>query len=121
TIDNNVEQIKDSRLTNPPRQEARLICVRFSTSDAFRKALLLSRQGFDAGSTESTSGILLEFYETEEELLSAIFRILDDYPVILTFNGDDFDLRYLSHRAQRLGYFRDTIPIELARRSAGDR
>ncbi len=120
-FDIEVEQSKDTRVPDPTEAEDRVICASFSASDGLRKALLLRRQGFDAGSTESTSGILLEFYETEEELLSAIFRILDDYPVILTFNGDDFDLRYLSHRAQRLGYFRDTIPIELGRESAGVR
>ena len=120
-FDIEVEQSKDTRVPDPTEAEDRVICASFSASDGLRKALLLRRQGFDAGSTESTSGILLEFYETEEELLSAIFRILDDYPVILTFNGDDFDLRYLSHRAQRLGYFRDTIPIELGRESAAVR
>ena len=120
-FDIEVEQSKDTRVPDPTEAEDRVICASFSASDGLRKALLLRRQGFDAGSTESTSGILLEFYDTEEELLSAIFRILDDYPVILTFNGDDFDLRYLSHRAQRLGYFRDTIPIELGRESAGVR
>ena len=120
-FDIEVEQSKDTRVPDPTEAEDRVICASFSASDGLRKALLLRRQGFDAGSTESTSGILLEFYDTEEELLSAIFRVLDDYPVILTFNGDDFDLRYLSHRAQRLGYFRDTIPIELGRESAGVR
>ena len=120
-FDIEVEQSKDTRVPDPTEAEDRVICASFSASDGLRKALLLRRHGFDTGSTESTSGILLEFYETEEELLSAIFRILDDYPVILTFNGDDFDLRYLSHRAQRLGYFRDTIPIELGRESAGVR
>jgi len=120
-FDIEVEQSKDTRVPDPTEAEDRVICASFSASDGLRKALLLRRHGFDAGTAESTSGILLEFYDTEEELLSAIFGILDDYPVILTFNGDDFDLRYLSHRAQRLGYFRDTIPIELGRESAGVR
>ena len=120
-FDIEVEQSKDTRVPDPTEAEDRVICASFSASDGLRKALLLRRHGFDAGSTESSSGILLEFYDTEEDLLSAIFRILDDYPVVLTFNGDDFDLRYLSHRAQRLGYFRDTIPIELGRESAGVR
>jgi DNA polymerase, archaea type len=120
-FDIEVEQSKDTRVPDPTEAEDRVICASFSASDGLRKALLLKRQGLDSSATESVSGILLEFYETEEELLSAIFRILDDYPVVLTFNGDDFDLRYLSHRAQRLGYFRDTIPIELGRESAGVR
>ena len=111
----------DTRVPDPAEAEYRVICASFSANDGFKKALVLRRPGIDEGTTETVSGILLEFYDTEEELLSAIFRILDDYPVILTFNGDDFDLRYLSHRAERLGFARDRIPIELGRESAGVR
>src|SRR6266567_13191 len=77
------------------------------------------RVAFDIEDAEAPSGLLLDFYETEEELLSAIFRELNDYPFVLTFNGDDFDLRYLFHRAEKLGFTRDKIPIELGRESAG--
>ena len=111
----------DTRVPDSTEAEYRVICASFCASDGLRKALLLRRAGLDANVAESTSGILLEFYETEEELLSAIFKQLDDYPFILTFNGDDFDLRYLFHRAQRLGFSRDRIPIELGRESAGVR
>src|SRR6266567_1872816 len=43
-----------------------------------------------------------------------------DYPFVFTFNGDDFDLRYLYHRALRpeLGFLRDQVPIELGRDAA---
>jgi DNA polymerase, archaea type len=111
----------DTRVPDPAEAEYKVICASFSASDGLRKALLLRRSGLDEAATESSSGILLEFYDSEEELLSAIFRILDDYPFILTFNGDDFDLRYLFHRAQRLGFSRDKIPIDLGRESAGVR
>jgi len=40
-----------------------------------------------------------------------------DYPFVLTFNGDDFDLRYLFHRALNLGIRRSEIPIEVGKRS----
>ena len=111
----------DTRVPDPTEAEYRVICASFCGSDGLRKALLLRRPGLDSNSAESSTGILLEFYETEEELLSAIFNELDEYPFVLTFNGDDFDLRYLFHRAQRLGFVRDKIPIELGRESAGVR
>src|SRR5437879_11561810 len=58
-------------------------------------------------------------YDSEPELISAIFIALNDYPFVLTFNGDDFDLPYLFHRAlNHLGFYRDQIPIELGRESA---
>jgi DNA polymerase, archaea type len=111
----------DTRVPDPTEAEYKVICASFSGSDGLRKALLLRRPGLDSDAAESSSGILLEFYDTEEELLTAIFKELDEYPFILTFNGDDFDLRYLFHRAQRLGFVRDKIPIELGRESAGVR
>jgi DNA polymerase I len=40
-----------------------------------------------------------------------------DYPFVLTFNGDDFDLRYLFHRAMNLGIKKSDIPIEVGKRS----
>ena len=39
-----------------------------------------------------------------------------DYPFILTFNGDDFDLRYLAHRAANLGFNKRDVPIEIGKR-----
>ncbi|HYY91740.1 MAG TPA: 3'-5' exonuclease, partial [Candidatus Dormibacteraeota bacterium] len=120
-FDIEVHQPIETRVPDPAEAEYKVICASFCASDGLRKALLLRRPGLDESSAESSTGILLEFYDTEEELLAAIFKILDDYPLILTFNGDDFDLRYLSHRAQRLGFTRDRIPIELGRESAGVR
>ena len=111
----------DTRVPDPAEAEYKVICASFCASDGLRKALLLRRPGLDSDAAESSSGILLEFYESEEELLSAIFDVLDEYPLVLTFNGDDFDLRYLFHRAQRLGFTRDRIPIDLGRESAGVR
>jgi len=61
----------------------------------------------------------VEFFETEEDLIASIFKALFYYPLVLTFNGDDFDLRYLYNRALNRGFTRDQIPIELGRESAG--
>jgi len=38
--------------------------------------------------------------------------------VVLTFNGDNFDLRYLKNRAQNLAFPRNDIPITVGRRFA---
>jgi DNA polymerase I len=59
----------------------------------------------------------VEYCETEEELLRKVFDVLCDYPFILTFNGDDFDLRYLAHRAANLGFTKRDVPIEIGKRT----
>ena len=38
-----------------------------------------------------------------------------EYPIILTFNGDNFDLNYMFHRATRLKIDRDLNPIHVKR------
>ena len=59
-----------------------------------------------------------EVFEKEEDLLRAVFSKMMDYPVLVTFNGDDFDLRYLQHRAEKLGIAEEEDPIQLERVAA---
>jgi len=110
----------ETRVPDPAEAEYKVLCASFCSNDGLRKALLLRQPGHGTELAESSYGIHLEFYDTEEELLAAIFKELNEYPFVLTFNGDDFDLRYLFHRAlNHKGFSRDQIPIELGRESAG--
>ncbi len=86
------------------------------SSDGEKRVLILKREGVSEGDYQATAGIEVEYCETEEELLRKIFDLLIDYPFILTFNGDDFDLRYLAHRAANLGFNKNNVPIEVGRR-----
>jgi len=56
------------------------------------------------------------FFTKEDEMILALFEKLNEYPFIITFNGDDFDLRYLYYRALRLGIPELKIPIEVRER-----
>jgi DNA polymerase I len=85
-------------------------------SDGDKKVLVLKREGMQSGDPKLTAGFEVEYCETEEELLRKVFSVLNDYPFILTFNGDDFDLRYLAHRAANLGFSKRDIPIEIGKR-----
>ena len=59
-----------------------------------------------------------QVFETEAELLRAVMLKVMEYPVLVTFNGDDFDLRYLKHRADALGIAEEEDPIQLERVAA---
>ncbi len=85
-------------------------------SDGDKKVLVLKREGMIDGDSQLTKDIEVEYCDTEEELLRKIFDVLNDYPFILTFNGDDFDLRYLAHRAYNLGLTKKDVPIEIGKR-----
>ncbi|MDG6910403.1 MAG: DNA-directed DNA polymerase I, partial [Nitrososphaerota archaeon] len=73
-----------------------------------------------ARSEEGLSGAPFEYrlFDSEADLLRAVLSKVMDYPVIVTFNGDDFDLRYLQHRAKRLGIAEEEDPIQLERVAA---
>ena len=57
-------------------------------------------------------------FDREDDLLRAALSKMMDYPVVVTFNGDDFDLRYLQHRAEKLGIAEAEDPIQLERVAA---
>jgi DNA polymerase, archaea type len=74
-------------------------------------------EGIRTGNTPLPQGVTIEYVDSEEQLIRTIFNILWEYPFILTFNGDDFDLRYLMHRATNLGFQKYEIPIEVGKRN----
>jgi DNA polymerase, archaea type len=93
-----------------------VVCCSLYGSDDEKKVLVLKRQGMREGTYPLPCDAVIEYFDTEEQLLRAIFDILWDYPFVLTFNGDDFDLRYLVHRAANLGIDRRDIPIDIGKR-----
>lgn len=95
-IDIEVET-EEGRMPNPREHDKRVTAVGFVGSDGFRKVLVL------VDNTPSNGKPLIPEAEpcrTEKELLEKTFRIIKEYPIIITFNGDDFDLPYLYSRSQ---------------------
>jgi DNA polymerase I len=110
-----VHQQVETRVPDPELAEQAVICASLIGSDGVSRALLLRRQGINQGDALIPSGVQLEFFDTEVDLLASLFDAFLSYPIVLTFNGDDFDLKYLYHRAQRLGFRNEQIPIEMGR------
>jgi DNA polymerase, archaea type len=111
----------ETRVPDPETADYPVVAASFCGSDNTRRVLLLRRSGMAEGSSDAVRGIDIEYFDSEYDLLASIFETLFDYPFVFTFNGDDFDLRYLYHRAfkSHLGFLRDQVPIELGRDSAG--
>ena len=99
--------------TNDPKQP--VIAVSFA-NDKERLVYLL-RGGKEVKELEG-SPFSYEVFDEESDLLRAVLSKIMDYPVIVTFNGDDFDLRYLQHRAELLGIGEEENPIQLERVAA---
>jgi DNA polymerase I len=120
-IDIEVET-EEGRMPNPREHDNRVTAVGFVGNDGFRKVLVLT------DNTPSNGKPLIPEAEpcrTEKELLEKTFRIIKEYPIIITFNGDDFDLPYLYARSQDaridtnggIAIPKDKIPIIVKRES----
>lgn len=115
-IDIEVYSPLSTRMPDAREGACPVIAVSVYSSDGEKKVLILKREGLREGNHHLAADVNLEYCETEEDLLRKTFEVLYDYPFILTFNGDDFDLRYLTHRAMNLGFRRSEIPIEVGKR-----
>jgi DNA polymerase I len=105
-----------TRMPDPREAAYQVVCVSLYGSDGQKRVLLLKREGVREGTERLPADVTLERFDSEEKLIRAVFDVLRSYPFVITFNGDDFDLRYLAHRAQNFGFRRDEIPIEIGRR-----
>ncbi len=106
-----------TRVPDPREAPYQVTCASLMTNDGNDRVLLLRRKGVEDGAERLPPNVKIEFFDSEEELVKTIFEVLRDYPFVITFNGDDFDLRYLAHRAEKkLGIPRRQIPIEVRRR-----
>ena len=89
-------ETEEGRMPNPRDHDRRITAVGFVGSDGFKKVLVLT----DNISSNGTALIPeAEPCSTEKELIEKAFAIIKEYPIILTFNGDDFDLPYLYARS----------------------
>ncbi|MDI6846645.1 MAG: DNA-directed DNA polymerase I [Candidatus Bathyarchaeia archaeon] len=105
-----------TRMPDPREAAYQVVCVSLYGSDGQKRVLLLKREEVREGTERLSADVTLEYFDSEEKLIRAVFDALWSYPFVITFNGDDFDLRYLAHRAQNFGFRRDEIPIEIGRR-----
>ena len=115
-LDIEVHSSIPTRMPDPREAAYPVVCVSLYGSDGQKRVLLLKRQNVREGTEHLPADVSIEYFDAEEKLIRAVFDALWNYPFILTFNGDDFDLRYLAHRAENFGFRRNEIPIEVGRR-----
>jgi DNA polymerase I len=116
-IDIEVYSPLSTRMPDAREGACPVIACSIYSSDGEKRVLVLKREGMREGNVHLAPDIEVEYCETEEELLRKVFDVLCGYPFILTFNGDDFDLRYLAHRAANLGFSKRDVPIEIGKRT----
>jgi len=106
------------RVPDPREADHQVLCAALIDSEGKKRILILKRPNVREGSVKIPADVSVEYFSSEKELLKAIFDALWDYPFVITFNGDDFDLHYLFHRAtKKLGFRETEVPIELGRKT----
>lgn len=116
-VDIEVYSAVATRVPDPHEATDPIIAASIVDSDGIKRVFVLLREGISEGLNSIPIDVHVTYYQHEIELIQALFQILLEYPVILTFNGDDFDLRYVHNRALRLSVPRQQIPIILQQRS----
>lgn len=119
TFDIEVES-ETGRLPDAKIADKKIIAIGFHASDDFKAVFVLKRNGMQMGTNEIPKDVQVSFYEEENEvnMIKDAFKILESYPFVITFNGDDFDMPFMYNRVERLGVALKEIPLIMMRDSA---
>jgi len=109
-----------ARIPDPKVAEKRITAVGFEGSDGLKQVFVLRKGGIEEGVNELLPGVKIVFYDEtkEKEMILDTFELMKKYPLLITYNGDGFDLPYLYNRASRLGIDRQKNPLYMMRDSA---
>jgi DNA polymerase I len=106
-----------TRVPDPHEADHPVVCVALYGSDHKKQLFVLKRDGIPKGNKILPPDAIITYFDSEKLLLQKVFEALREYPFVLTFNGDDFDLPYLYNRARNhFSFERNQIPIEVGRR-----
>ena len=108
------------RIPDPKIAEKKVTAIGLKGTDGFDQIFVLRTDGTDEGVNELDQNIRIVFYEQnkEKEMILDAFKIIEEFPFVLTYNGDEFDLPYLFNRAERLGIKNENNPLYMMKDSA---
>ncbi len=108
------------RIPDPKIAERKVTAIGLKGSDGFDQIFVLKTEGTEEGTNELSQDIKVMFYDLdkEKEMIKDAFDIIKEFPFVVTYNGDEFDLPYLYNRAERLGIPNQENPLYMMRDSA---
>ena len=120
SLDIEVESEEKNRLPDAKTAEGKITAVGFESSDKLKQVFVLRRNDTSEGTNDLAPDIKVRFYDEDNEkgMIEDVFNLIKDYPLLITYNGDGFDLPYLYNRADRLGIDKNTNPLYMMRDSA---
>ena len=108
------------RIPDPKVAEKKITAIGLKGTDGFDQIFVLKTEGTEKGTNELENNIKVVFYDLDKEkdMIQDAFNIIKEFPFVLTYNGDEFDLPYLYNRAERLGIKNSENPLYMMRDSA---
>ncbi len=108
------------RIPDPKAAEKKVTAIGLKGSDGFDQVFVLRTTDGKEGRNELSENIKVVFYDSdkEKEMLKDAFKIIEGFPFVVTYNGDEFDLPYLFNRAEVLGIPGSENPFYMMRDSA---
>jgi DNA polymerase I len=98
-----------NRIPDPNAAIEKVISIGISDTDGDTCVYVLNEEGKQIDKIKAINKFI-EFKD-EAELLKAVFKKLGEYPIVITFNGDNFDFLYLDNRAKKLKIKETLIPF----------
>lgn len=114
-VEAEVGRIPDAKIA-----DKRVTAIGFEGTDNFKQVFVLRKEGTEEGKNDLPSDVKVQFYDEnkEKEMILDAFKKISEYPFVISYNGDDFDMPYLYNRAQRLGIKQEENPFYMMKDSA---
>ncbi len=108
------------RIPDPKIAEKKVTAIGFKGTDDFDQIFVLKTEGTEEGKNELDPKVKVVFYDKdkEKEMIQDAFKIIEEFPFVVTYNGDEFDLPYLYNRAEKIGIKNEDNPLYMMRDSA---
>ncbi|MHA1687383.1 MAG: DNA-directed DNA polymerase I [Candidatus Heimdallarchaeaceae archaeon] len=99
----------ERRVPNPNDPIDKVISIGFADTDGNIEVYVLNEENRPIN-VKNEKITIIEF-SNEKDMLIAAFEKISSYPIIVTFNGDNFDFAYLDGRARKLEIDKKYIPF----------
>ena len=100
-IDIEVEVGADGKMPKPEVADKMITAVGFEAFD--RREVFVLDTDPNASKTTTQEGVTIIPYKSERAMIEDTLTLIDAYPILLTYNGENFDLPYIYMRATNLG------------------
>ncbi|MEM0006602.1 MAG: DNA-directed DNA polymerase I, partial [Ignisphaera sp.] len=102
----------EGRVPSPDIAEYPIISIALASNDNIKKVFVLFRENLKI-LKDVVCDADIEIYDNEYGMMIDFLSIILQYPIIVSFNGDNFDIRYLYVRMFKLGIPKELIGIKV--------